>query len=155
MWHEIHTENELRSFMEIMYDFHDSCVKELRYVSGAYVEENLGMYPVNDRRVLRVIIQRQFEDIPMLELEFGGIKYLHLVPVEEKYTCEIRGSSFFYRDGFFFWYDEDYLPDMAAENIELNGLTGTAVCASSFRWRKIENGMGPEEYYCSKDHGHM
>ena len=55
-WNEITDENSLKEFMERVSFFHDSCIKEMHYLSGAYVNENLDMYPVNDRRILRVII---------------------------------------------------------------------------------------------------
>ena len=58
-WNEITDENSLKEFMERVSFFHDSCIKEMHYLSGAYVNENLDMYPVNDRGILRVIIQRQ------------------------------------------------------------------------------------------------
>ncbi len=41
MWNEITNEEDLQSFMKCMYFFHDSCIKELKYISGAYVDENL------------------------------------------------------------------------------------------------------------------
>ena len=49
-WNEITDENSLKEFMERVSFFHDSCIKEMHYLSGAYVNENLDMYPVNDRR---------------------------------------------------------------------------------------------------------
>ena len=59
--------------------FHDSCIKELKYVSGAYIEEDLSMYPLNDKRILNIIIQCQFEDVSMIEMQFIGLKCLRLV----------------------------------------------------------------------------
>ena len=153
MWREIKTEDELRQFLNSVYDFHDSCLKELKYISGAFVEDNLAMYPVNDRRILRVIIQRQFEDNPMLELEFNGLKFLNLAPVREDYTCEILGSALFLRDGLFYWYDDDCLTETDLERVDLNRFMGTIVCASGLRWRPIENHMGPDAYYQERDRG--
>ena len=74
MWNDIRDEKTLEEFMESMDFFHDSCMKEMKYVSGAYVEEDLGMYPVNDRRILNVIIQRQYEENYMIEMEFSVLK---------------------------------------------------------------------------------
>ena len=76
MWNDISTNDQAQEFMESIFYFHDSCIKEMRYVSGAYVNEELGMYPINEKRSLSVIIQRQFEDIPVLELEFGGLDHI-------------------------------------------------------------------------------
>ena len=55
--------NDIEKFMKRICYFHDSCIKELKYLSGAFVDEDLAMYPVNDRRILKVAIQRQFENI--------------------------------------------------------------------------------------------
>ena len=43
MWNEIATQEDLASFMDTMCFFHDSCLKELKYISGAYVNEKLGI----------------------------------------------------------------------------------------------------------------
>lgn len=40
MWNEITTEKELNNFLDVMCYFHDSCLKEIKYISGAYVNEN-------------------------------------------------------------------------------------------------------------------
>lgn len=56
MWNEIRSEQDIRDFMDKVYAFHDSCIKEMHYVSGASVNADLRMYPLNDRRVLNVII---------------------------------------------------------------------------------------------------
>lgn len=81
MWENIRTNNEILKFMEKVCYFHDSCIKEISYISGAYVDENLSMHPLNDRRILRVILQRQCEPYSMIEMEFQGLKYLKLFPV--------------------------------------------------------------------------
>ena len=79
MWYEINNNSDIISFMNKIYYFHDSCIKEIKYLSGAYVDEKLSMYPINDRRILKVIIQRQFEDNSMIEMEFKGLRYLQLL----------------------------------------------------------------------------
>ncbi len=68
MWQEISNDREIQCFMDKVCFFHDSCIKELKYISGAYVNADLSMHPINDRRLLSVIIQRQHEDNPMIEL---------------------------------------------------------------------------------------
>ena len=62
MWNEIVDEKDIQNFMNKVIFFHDSCIKELRYSSGAYVTSDLRMYPINDKRILDIIIQRQFEE---------------------------------------------------------------------------------------------
>ena len=144
MWETISNNDEILSFMEKMYYFHDSCIKEISYVSGAYVDFNLSMYPLNDLRVLRVVIQRQYEKNSMIEMEFQGLKQFNLFPVDEHYTCEILDSKMIMKDGYIYWCDGSKLlgPD-------INNCTGTLICASTLRWRPIENHMGKKEFYHS------
>lgn len=33
MWKDIANENDLKNFMDAMYGFHDSCIKEIKYIS--------------------------------------------------------------------------------------------------------------------------
>ena len=111
MWNEISTDDDVLKFMEAVCFFHDSCIKEMSYVSGAYVDVNLSMYPLNSLRVLRVLIQRQYEKDSMIELEFQGLKYVKFFPVDESYTCEILGSTMIMKDGTIYWCDCDNLSE--------------------------------------------
>ncbi len=134
MWNEIINENDLKSFMNKMCGFHDSCITEMRYVSGAYVDEKLSMHPINDKRILSVIISRQFKDMPTIELQFSGLKYLKLYPLTEEYTCEIVDSAMFFKDDCIYWCD---CGDVT-EN-DFNEYEGTLICATKLCWRAVEN----------------
>lgn len=46
MWNEIRSEQDIRDFMDKVYALHDSCIKEMHYVSGASVDADLRMYPL-------------------------------------------------------------------------------------------------------------
>lgn len=130
MWQEICNNEQAEDFMYRMFDFHDSCIKELCYVSGAYVNEELAMHPANDNRVLKVILQRQFTPDSMVELEFSGLKKLKLAPVSDEYTCEILGTTLVFVDDLVYWFEGE------EENSSI------LVCAEKLRWRPIENAMG-------------
>ena len=145
MWTEITNDEELTDFLNSIYYFHDSCIKEMKYYSGAYVCDDLGMYPTNNRRVLKVVIQRQFGDIPTMEMEFSGLRFLRLSPSNEKYTCEILDATMVIKDGCIYWCDCGGITDSEFDDYE-----GTIICAEKFRWRPIENGLGPNEYYRSE-----
>lgn len=144
MWEIINTNDEILKFMEKVNCFHDSCIKEISYVSGAYVDENLSMYPLNNRRILRVAIQRQSEKDSMIELEFQGLKYLKLFPEDENYTCEISDSTMITKDGNIYWCDCGNLSEADSDDY-----TGTLICASTLKWRSVENHMGEKEFYHS------
>ncbi len=144
MWETIGTNDEILKFMERVCNFHDSCIKEMSYVSGAYVDVNLSMYPLNNRRVLRVLIQRQCEKDSVIELEFQGLKCVRLFPVDENYTCEILDSTMIMKDGNIYWCDCGNLSES-----DLDDYTGTLICASKLKWRSIENRLGEKEFYHS------
>lgn len=132
MWHEIRSNEDVKSFMEQIYYFHDSCIKEMRYISGAYVTEKLSMYPINAKRSLSVIVQRQFEDIPVLELEFAGLDYMNLRPVDPGHTCEILDATLLIKGGRVYWCDLGGLSED-----DLDSYNGTLICAEKLRWRAI------------------
>lgn len=142
MWRIIRTDDEIFKFMEEMQCFHDACIKEISYISGAYVDENLSMHPLNDRRVLKIVIQRQSEKNSMIEMEFQGLKCLKLFPVNENYTCEILGSTMIRKGEDIYWLDCDSFSES-----DLGDYAGTLICASELRWRTIEDYMGKKELY--------
>lgn len=145
MWHEITSNTDITKFMDKICSFHDSCIKEMKYLSGAYVDENLSMYPVNDLRILRVIIQRQYSDDSMVELEFSGLKFLRLFPCDDEYTCEILDSTMIMHDDNIYWCDCGGVSEK-----DLVSYKGTMICASKLRWRSINGNMGQKEFYISK-----
>ena len=142
-WNEINTEQELNDFLYMYGGFHDSCLKELRYVSGAFVDERLAMHPVNDQRKLYVIFQQQSEDSAVIELEFSGLTELHLMP-NERYTCEILDASMFFENGKIYWGDSDWFE----EKREM--YDGTWLCAEKVRWRILNEYIGENEIYTYK-----
>ena len=144
MWERINTDEEIQRFMQKVGNFHDSCIKEMSYISGSYVSDDLSMYSVNDQRVLRVVIQRQKEEDSMIELEFQGLKYLNLSPVDENYTCEMIDSTLIKKDGYFYWCDSGNISES-----EIDDYAGTLICASKLKWRSIKNHMGKKVFYHS------
>lgn len=142
IWHSIKNDADVKNFMESVCYFHDSCIKELKYTSGAYVDDTLAMHPLNNARVLSIIIQRQFESLSMLELCFEDLKYLKLFPIGTDYTCEILGASMFISDGCIYWGDSEELSAESCGDCE-----GMIVCAGSMSWRQIDGCMGEDEFF--------
>ena len=130
MWQEIKTEMELQTFMEKLHFFHDSCIKEIQYISGAYVNAELRMHAINDRRLLRVLVQRQCAELATLELEFGGLKYMNLIPMDETYTCEILAAALYFQDGYIYWCDKT-----ADDTQDAGPFESILICAERLRWR--------------------
>lgn len=144
MWNEIIDDNDLKKFLQETGYFHDSCIKELKYLSGAYVNDELSMYPINDCRVLNVIIQRQSEFLSTIELEFEGLKYLKLFPINEQYTCEILASTMIIKNDSIYWCDCGSVSEG-----DIDSYDGTLICASKLRWRSIDNMLGKKNFFDS------
>lgn len=144
MWNEIKNKNDLNNFMDAVYGFHDSCLKEMKYISGAYVNNELSMFPLNNQRSLSMIIQRQFEKQSVIEMQFMGLKYLKLFPNDETYTCEILDATMILKDDCILWCD---CGGLSEEDIE--GYTGTTICASKVQWRTTDEYIGSKEIYVS------
>lgn len=145
MWHEIRDNQDAKTLMAAVGGFHDSCVKEIHYISGACVLGDLGMWPLNSRRSLRVLIQRQFEENSVVELEFLGLKYLHLRPVTEDYTCELLDATLVWKNGDIYWCD------CGVPEEKLTDYDGTLICAAGLRWRPIDHGLGQEDFYTARE----
>ena len=145
MWNEIANDEDLSRFLDAMYGFHDSCLKEMKYISGAYINEDLSMFPVNEKRILSMIIQRQFEDPSVVEMQFAGLKYLKLAPNDENYTCEILDATMILKEDRIYWCDCGGLSEKDIENYP-----GTVICASKLRWRAADEYIGQNEIYAAK-----
>ncbi|MPN63988.1 hypothetical protein SDC9_211757 [bioreactor metagenome] len=131
--------------MELIYGFHDSCIKEIKYISGAYVNVDLSMRPVNEQRILRIIFQRQFKNPSALEIEFIGLKHFRMSPSDENYTCEILDAAMIFKDNYIYWCDSGYVSES-----DLDTYAGTLICASRVRWRSVDEYIGPEEVYIAR-----
>ena len=142
MWNEIANEKDLNIFMDTVHGFHDSCLKELKYISGAYVNEKLSMFPINKQRILNMIIQRQFDSPSVIEMQFVGLKYLKLFPTDENDTCEILDATMLLKEDCICWCDCGGLSVKDIENY-----TGTIICASKVRWRAVDKYIGSNEIY--------
>ena len=141
MWNVIRNNEDAVCFMKQMANFHDGCLKELTYYSGAYVDKDLAMYPINDKNVLRLIIQRQAEHYSMVELEFTGLLRLELIPVDILYTCEILNADLRMQNETIIWCDHRIDDDSYKDGIEVH--------ATGLRWREIKNRMGESIFYRS------
>lgn len=142
LWNEIKNHSDVLDFMNRCFYFHDSCVKELKYISGAYVNEDLSMYPTNDLRILRMIIQRQSEEHPVIELEFSGLNYIKMFPADENYTSEILDSTIILKSDCIYWCDCGGIKEE-----DLASYQGITICASKLRWRIVEGCIGSKEVY--------
>jgi len=130
--------------MDLHYGFHDSCVKELKYISGAYGDEDW-MHVINNLRILKVVFHGRFKNSDVIEMEFIGLKYIKMYPTDEKYTCEIFDATMILKEDCIFWCDEGGMSED-----DLGSYEGTLICASKVRWRAIYDCIGQSEFYLSR-----
>ena len=143
MWNIISGIEEVTNFMKKMNCFHDSCIKEIKYTSGSYVDKDFSMYPINDERTLRMIIERQDQDNAIIEMEFKDLIYIKMYPIDEKNTSEILDVNIFVDNDKIIWCDNG---DVSLDSI--NNYQGTVICAKYLRWRKLNNDLlGSEGIY--------
>lgn len=135
MWNEIKTDQDIHDFLEKFYYFHDDCIKEIRYISGAYNDR--GMYVVNDRREVEILLQGYTGVI----LKFVGVEKMHLAPVSPDYTCEILEATIFRKNGKMYWANDRPDPD------SIEHYTDTWICAQQLFWCEIDASLGKEPYY--------
>lgn len=145
-WNEI-VQDGGSGLVDLFGDFKDSCVKEVRYVSGAYVDEELAMWPYNDKRTLFLLLQRQEEGPAAIELAFDGVECFHLEPAGEEYDCSIIRAEFYWREGMLWWsdaigFDPGHPP---------YGQQFSWVCARSARWRIRDEWLGDRVLYGAGD----
>ena len=133
MWNEVLQENDINKLMLEYGYFHDSCIKEIRYISGAFVNANLSMVPFNNDGVLIVVFQRQYTNPTTIEIEFCGLNSLQLKSSKDGYTCEICGASLVLQKGLFYWGDSSNIEDFQRYK-------GTWICSKKIRWRNADEG---------------
>lgn len=144
MWNEIISENDLDDFLSRFGYFHDSCIKEIKYISGAYVDEDLSMYPINSERTAKIIFQRQYSNPSAIEMEFIGLSQLSIFPPDDNYTSEIVDATMIRHGDCICWCDCGGLSEM-----DLNDYRGTLICSSRVRWRTADEYIGQKEIYKS------
>ena len=54
-WNKVETQSHVDALMTTFGHFHDSCIKGIKYVSGAFVDKDLSMNPVNNIRTAEIV----------------------------------------------------------------------------------------------------
>lgn len=138
----INSQKDIKQLMEKFNCFHDSCIKELKYYSGSYVEKARSMFPFNSIRNVNIIFQSQNSEFSTIELQFGQIHRLNLEPRLMEYDCIIYEASFFKNDNLFYWSEWE---DFSLDN--LNEANRTWISSEKVKWRSLENALGEQEIY--------
>ena len=143
-WHKIKTQEDIALLMDIYDNFHDSCIVSMNYNSGAFVDEDRALYygDENNRR-LSVIFQGQWKP-KTIELEFSGLRQMHIVGWQNNYTCDISDAYLAFHnhllpgspEQLIVWADTDWFDVDKIDN-SINEPADTYIVASKLRWRVI------------------
>ncbi len=125
-WRFIENQEDANLFMEEVCGFHDSVIKELHYISGAFVDPDNSMMPVADKR--SVTMQIQSQQCRNFTLEFEGVTALNLRPATDNYTDDIYDATLIVQD------EQIFFSDSFMERIDL-AYEGTWVSAYSLKWK--------------------
>ncbi|MCL2425178.1 MAG: hypothetical protein FWD05_02460 [Oscillospiraceae bacterium] len=126
---EINDYKDVEKLMKEFCYFHDSCIKEIAYTSGSYVNNDKTMRPINDERRVSIILQSQISEHRTIELCFELIEKLNLQPKGEGFESVIYGASLVANDELFYWSDWEGL------NIKnISEESGTWISAKKVKW---------------------
>lgn len=139
-WNEIKNQIDVDNFNENFGYFHDSCLKELWFSTGGYVNEECRMNPISNP-IARLIFQRQSKKLSIIEMEFKDVLQINVKPAPVNHGVDIIQTHLYYENGVFFLSDKDY------EYSENEKDKSTWIAAQTVRWKKIENGLGKDNYY--------
>lgn len=143
-YYKVITNDDIKYLMNEFNFFHDSCMKEVKYVSGSYVEKDGSINPFNSLRNLSVIFQSQSSKYPVIELVFEGIHKVTLLPKKDDYDCIIYIADLKKINNIFYWAEWEKF------NIEdCKKDYGSWISAEGIKWRVIENALGDNEFYIS------
>lgn len=145
MWNEISSQKDANNLLELFGYFHDGCIKELKYVSGQSVDSDMGMMPINEKRELCLIFQRQWRDPSVIEIVFSGLSLLHLAPVDENYTAEISEANMEFSEDGVFWVDGS-LSEKELHNAS-DSEEYTWIKAKKAKWRIVEEFIGEDDVF--------
>ena len=133
-WNYIKTNEDIEKLMKTFGGFHDSCIKEISYISGAYVNEELSIQPSNNKREVKVLFERQLSNPTSIEMVFEKVRKLNLAPIDERYDCVILDSFMEFVENKIYWAD---CSDLDIHDIrEYDDYTW--ICAESVKWRIVK-----------------
>ena len=125
-WHYIESQRDINFFMKQTSSFHDTVLKDMIYVSGAYVDDKNAMHCTDSKRQITMCFDSQW--CRPIEMVFEGVAALNLRPYPDNYSSNIYGASLFLRKAAVFFCDGQV--DDVDKSYE-----GTWIESYNLRWR--------------------
>lgn len=140
-WNKIETNEEVKEFMKNINNFHDSCIKELSFSSGTYVDTDYSMI-MNTNPTIHLIIERQSNEFSSVELLLQGVTKFHL-NIDLDATLEIIEANFYKKENFFYWFSD---VDDNTKKDEITWFSCKAV-----KWRERIDLLGDKYLFVEKN----
>lgn len=144
-WYGVETQKDIERLMSACGGFHDSCIVSLNFQSGAFVDDEKAMHFGSAKdRVLSIVFQCQWEP-KTIELQFIGLRQLHLVGWQDNYLCEILEAHLSFQDNLLpgkpdrvlVWSDNSCF-DTAKVSNAIQEPADTYIVANALKWRIIK-----------------
>lgn len=137
-WNAIATPEEASSFLALVADLHDGCLREAHLWTEHAVADDLAMRVGSgwDTRV-RLLLQRQRRPLSAVELLFQEVRKLVVTASPPGYESIIVSATLLVREEGIFWADRaGWSPDSADRDL------ATWVWAGRLCWRDASDWMG-------------
>ena len=144
-WHSIETQNDIDLLFDTYGSFHDSCIVSVNFQNGTFVDDEMTMHfgSAKDRK-LSVIFQCQWEP-KTLELQFIGLRQMHLIGWQDNYMCVISEAYLSFHNDLLpgkphrviVWADNSWF-DIAKVNNTIHEPSETYIVANTLMWRIVE-----------------
>lgn len=144
-WYRVETQKDIEQLMSTYGDFHDACIVSLNFQSGAFVDDESAMhFGSPEDHVLSVVFQCQWEP-KTVELQFIGLRQLHLVGWQDNYLCDILDAYLIFHDNLLpgepnrviVWSDNSCF-DPAKIGSTIQEPSDTYIVANALKWRIVK-----------------
>ena len=125
-WHYVNKLHDIEFILEQTRGFHDSVLKELTYLSGAYVDNKNNMHCTDSIRQVAMRFDSQW--CRSVEMVFEGVVALNLRPYSDNESSYLYDASFFIQNETVFFFDSQI-------NEIDNSYEGTWIASYGLRWR--------------------
>ena len=145
-WNAIHSKRDIQNLLEAYGGFHDACLVDVFYRSGARVtDQNAMVFGPSDDHVMFMTFHSQWHKEP-LELCFTGVKRCNIVGFQSNYSSEILDCYLAFHtdlitghdDPLIVWADyAGFSPYSDSESAFLSEPATTYVVAEKMKWRFV------------------
>ncbi len=147
-WNNIEDEKDIEK-LQYAFCFHDSSLKEARYISGMYANKDGSMRCFTNFHRVYMLFQSQWDE-GVIEMLFDGVKNFH-IGVDEDEQPMFGATIKKVESGIFLCTCDD--SDNVDELKEYSDITW--IEAKNCKWRFVKKYIGSKQVYIDRDHDVM